>query len=254
MPQAKINITVLCENETSSKNSKLCQSEWGLSLYIQINEKNILFDSGNTNLFFRNSRALGIDIEDSDLIVFSHHHWDHINGLSKHRFKEKKTLIAHPDVFDKISKAMFNYFNKEFKIIAAKKPLEVFDKIYFLGEIPRKMSFEKGTHKADLMLDDSALAIKTEKGTVVITGCSHSGICNICEYAKEITQQKLYAVIGGFHLSEDNAEVVDKTINYFKVEKTELLYPMHCVDFPTLVRFYNEFQMIKYGTGDKIII
>ena len=114
------------------------------------------------------------------------------------------------------------------------------------------MSFEKGEHKGDLMLDDTAIAIKTEKGLIVLTGCSHSGICNICEYAKEITGQELYAVVGGFHLTVKNDAVVRKTIEYFKTQNVEHLYPMHFVDFPTLARFYNEFDTIKYATGDVI--
>jgi len=114
------------------------------------------------------------------------------------------------------------------------------------------MSFEKGEHKGDSMLDDSAIAIKTEKGLIVLTGCSHAGICNICEHARKVTGQNLYAVVGGFHLTQKNQATVRKTIEYFKSQKVEHIYPMHCVDFPTLVRFHSEFNSIKYATGDVI--
>ena len=101
-----------------------------------------------------------------------------------------------------------------------------------------------------VMSDDSALAIKSKDGTIVLTGCSHSGICNICKYAKEVVGQKLYSVIGGFHLFKDDPKVVNGTIKYFNAEISERLYPMHCVDFPTLVRFHNKFKFRKYCTGD----
>ena len=37
----------------------------------------------------------------------------------------------------------------------------------------------------DFVLDDTALAYKGRGGLFIITGCSHSGICNIVEYAKK---------------------------------------------------------------------
>ncbi len=102
------------------------------------------------------------------------------------------------------------------------------------------------------MLDDSAIAVKSSKGVIVITGCSHAGISNICDYAKQVTGQKLYAVIGGFHLFEDDQKAVNGTIDFFKKEKPKYLYPMHCIDFPTLVKFYTIFGIKKLSTGDTI--
>ena len=51
------------------------------------------------------------------------------------------------------------------------------------------------------MDDDTALAFRTEKGAVVVTGCSHSGICNICIHAREVVGQELHAVIGCVYAS-----------------------------------------------------
>ena len=250
--EKQTKITILCENETSKRAARFCRSEWGFSAFVETEQVKILFDTGHTDLYKQNAKALKIDLNQSDFVVLSHHHWDHTSGMLSHEFKEKKKLIFHPDVLDKISTEKAELFNRDFEIIATKTSLEFAPGIFFLGQIPRKMSFEKGEHKGDLMLDDTAIAIKTEKGLIVLTGCSHSGICNICEYAKEITGQDLYAVVGGFHLTVKNDAVVRKTIEYFKTQNIEHLYPMHCVDFPTLARFYNEFDTIKYATGDVI--
>jgi 7,8-dihydropterin-6-yl-methyl-4-(beta-D-ribofuranosyl)aminobenzene 5'-phosphate synthase len=114
------------------------------------------------------------------------------------------------------------------------------------------IEFEIGQRGSDKMLDDSALAFKTKNGAVVVTGCSHSGICNMCEYAKKITGQKLYAVIGGFHLLHASESLLDNTIDYFKNEKPKLIFPMHCVDTPALSRFYSEFGIMKVAAGDII--
>ncbi len=65
-------------------------------------------------------------------------------------------------------------------------------------------------------MDDSALVYKGNKGLFIITGCSHSGICNIIDYAKKVCQEKrVYGVIGDFHLFEKN-ERLEKTIQYLK--------------------------------------
>jgi len=245
-------ITILCENETSKRAARFCRSEWGFSAFVETEQANILFDTGHTSLYKQNANALDIDLNRSDFVVLSHHHWDHTSGMLSHEFKEKKKLILHPHILDKVSEEKAHIFNRDFEVIATEASLEFASGIFYLGQIPRRMSFEKGEHKGDSMLDDSAIAIKTEKGLIVLTGCSHAGICNICEHARKITGQNLYAVVGGFHLTQKNQATVRKTIEYFKSQKVEHIYPMHCVDFPTLVRFHSEFNSIKYATGDVI--
>jgi 7,8-dihydropterin-6-yl-methyl-4-(beta-D-ribofuranosyl)aminobenzene 5'-phosphate synthase len=250
--EKQIKITILCENETSKRAARCCRSEWGFSAFVETEQVNILFDTGHTDLYKHNANALGIDLNRSNFVVLSHHHWDHTGGMLSHELKEKKKLILHPNILDKVSTEKADLFKRDFEVIASEASLELASGILFLGQIPRKTSFEKGEHKGDSMLDDSAIAIKTEKGLIVLTGCSHAGICNICEYAKEVTGQNLYAVVGGFHLTEKDQNAVDSTVAYFKTQHVEHLYPMHCVDFPTLVRFHNEFNTIKYATGDVI--
>jgi 7,8-dihydropterin-6-yl-methyl-4-(beta-D-ribofuranosyl)aminobenzene 5'-phosphate synthase len=243
---------ILCENQASYKGAKICLAEWGFSAYIQTNETNILLDTGHTGIYKHNAEQLNIDLQNTHFIILSHHHWDHVGGLQHHDFKSKKTLVIHPELMDKLPSNESKKIKSDFEIITSDKPLEIANGVYFLGGIPRKNKFEKGMYKDDKMLDDSAIAIKSKKGVIVISGCSHAGICNICEYAKEVTNQKLYAVIGGFHLFEDDKKAVNGTIEYFQVEKPEYLYPMHCIDFPTLSKFHSIFGIQKLSTGDRI--
>lgn len=247
-----MKITILVENQTGRSQNKLCSSEWGLSVVISVGDVNVLFDTGHSDIYWQNSKKLGIDLNDIDFIVLSHHHWDHTEGLLSHSFKNKKKMILHPDVLNDASKDVIDIIKKDFEIISSNNVLEFSRGIYFLGEIPRKFDYEKGTYKNNKMLDDTALAIKSKKGVIVVTGCSHSGISNICEQAKKVTGQKLFAVIGGFHLFEDEESPVEETIKYFENEKPDYLYPMHCVDFPVLVKLHNKFNVIKLGAGDVI--
>lgn len=139
-------------------------------------------------------------------------------------------------------------------ILCENSILEFSKNIFYLWEIPRNNSFENWDFENDNMSDDSAIVIKSKNWAIVITGCSHSGICNICEYAKKISNQNLYAIIWWFHLFEENNEMIKNTIDYFKNENPKYLLPMHCIDVPTLSKFYTTFWIKKYSTGDIIEI
>lgn len=247
-----MQITILTENPPKKFGWFYKLNQWGLSLVIDKNNERILFDTGHSNVYLKNSGKLKVDLNKVRYIALSHHHRDHAEGLFYHKFTNKLRLILHPDTLKKIPTEHANKFQKDFDVVQAVKPYEIVKDVYFLGQIPRKTSFEKGMYLDDPMLDDSAIAIKSSKGLIVITGCSHSGICNICEYAKEITRQPIYAIIGGFHLFENDGNVIEKTINYFKKEKPEKLYPMHCVDAWVMEKFKNEFGVKKLTAGDSI--
>ncbi len=244
-----MKVTLLCEN-TASDVGYL--SEWGFSAFIQVGGKNILFDTGQSQVYWHNAEYKGIDLDSTDYIVFSHFHSDHTNGLQFHKFRSRKKLIMHPEVLEKLPTDQAENILEGFEVVSSKSPIEFLPNVFYLGEIPRCNDFEKGDFDGDQMLDDSALAIATDKGVIVISGCAHAGICNICEYAQKVTQQKLYAVVGGFHLFEDNPVTIEKSIEYFSKNKPSHLLPMHCVDFPTLAKFHSIFGCRKYSAGDTI--
>jgi len=206
------------------------------------------------------------------MIVLSHGHWDHTNGLKELQLRgTKKTLLVHPGAFVDRYKATGEYngipysqkeMTEKFNLIVSRDPYHITDNIYFLGEIPRLNNFEaqqttffymnEGKRSQDFIMDDTALSIKTEKGLVILSGCSHAGICNIVEYAKRVANHDtILAVIGGFHLLGDQVQL-QKTVDYFLKNRVEYLYPMHCVDLPSLSKFYETFRIKKLCTGDTI--
>ncbi|MDY0303692.1 MAG: MBL fold metallo-hydrolase, partial [Sphaerochaeta sp.] len=74
-----MRVTVLVEN-TSCKSS--IGAQHGLSLFIETEDKRILFDMGADDLFLKNAEALGIDLKTVDLAILSHGHWDHGGGIA----------------------------------------------------------------------------------------------------------------------------------------------------------------------------
>lgn len=141
-------------------------------------------------------------------------------------------------------------------MILKKKPYFISDKIVFLGQIPRLTNFEAKTTnfsdesgQPDFVMDDSAIAAIQNNELIVITACSHSGICNIIEYAIKVTGiTNVRTVIGGFHLKENNQQT-KSTINFLKNKGINKIYPSHCTELPALVAFYEEFNTEQLKTG-----
>lgn len=253
-----MKLSVLTENTASAK----FKAEHGLSYLIE-HDTQILFDSGHSDIFLQNAKMLDVDINQIDTIVLSHGHWDHGNGL---KYIKDKKLICHPEIFQKRYRKngdenigldlSFDELKKRFEIITSTESCKVSENIIFLGEIPRLNSFESKTttfalenNEDDFIIDDSGLVIQLNNEIVIISGCAHSGICNMIEHAKLITGiNKIRAVIGGFHLKHNNHQT-QETIKYLKTQDIEELYPSHCTELPALSAFQNEFDIKQLKSG-----
>lgn len=55
----------------------------GLSFYIETKNHRVLFDVGQDETIFENARKMSIQLEDVDIVVISHGHYDHGGALEK---------------------------------------------------------------------------------------------------------------------------------------------------------------------------
>lgn len=267
-----MKIAILTENRKCDNN---CINEDGLSIYIETNNNKLLLDSGITDAFLKNAKTLGINLDEVDTIVLSHGHWDHGNGLKY--INAKKVLILHPECYNEryslkrnMEFAGINETREEllekFALIETREPYKIFENVYFLGQINRKFEVPVKNlptvlkdEKTDYLYDDcGGITIKTEKGIVVFSSCSHSGIDNIIEQAKQITgENRVIAVIGGFHLKEINS-YTDQVIQYFKDNNVQSAYMGHCTSDEVIDYFKEQLSGItevkKLFAGAKIEI
>ena len=143
-----------------------------------------------------------------------------------------------------------------------REPVWIGEGCVFLGEIPDRLAFEerkpRGRRKAggvwedDYVMEDSAIAFTTSKGLFVVTGCSHSGICNIVEQAKAVCNEtQIAGIIGGFHLFRVDERLED-TIRYLGRLNTDMLYPCHCVSFDVKAKMKETLPVSEVGTGLEI--
>lgn len=249
-------------------------AEPGVSYYIEDGNDKILFDVGYSSVIIENAKKMNIDLNEVNKVIISHGHDDHTGGL-KYFFEEKRNveLIAHPDCFNYKEDSTGLYIGspldkdeltKYCDLNLSRKPVQVSENIIYLGEIPTIHEFEprysigktiKDREKLeDTINDDSAIVYKSEKGLFIITGCSHSGICNIIEYAKKVCNDtRIYGVIGGFHLFNVD-ERLDRTINYLKDNNIELLYPCHCVSLKAKIEMAKKLDINEVGVGMEINI
>jgi 7,8-dihydropterin-6-yl-methyl-4-(beta-D-ribofuranosyl)aminobenzene 5'-phosphate synthase len=252
-----MRLTILVDNNAGHN----LAGEWGLSFFIEADGRNILFDTGASDLFLKNAVRLKIDLLSLDYLIFSHGHYDHTWGLdfllqnylaARITPENRPALIAHPGTFVPKFRDDGNEFGillsqstlkRNFQTNLTREPFQLTENLFFLGEIPRKFDFEGKTSlgqtlvsdslTADYLFDDTALVYKTSKGLIVITGCSHSGVCNIVEHAREVCkEERVIDIIGGFHLMElknDDPKLKGASC-YLKKLNPVQIHPCHCTD------------------------
>lgn len=157
-----VRLTIVYDNNTIRDNLK---PDWGFSCLVETGETNLLFDTGaNGDILLHNMGALDVNPADIDAVVLSHDHFDHTGGLNS-------LLQVNPDI-------------PVYKPTFSPEPREFLPDIMTTGAL--------GTR-----IKEQSLMLKTNKGLIVVTGCSHPGLENILDVARGFGS--IYAVIGGFH-------------------------------------------------------
>lgn len=205
----KMHIVVLVDNNPYRQD---LEKAWGLSVYVEVGGVRLLFDTGPDPMVLEaNARRLDIDLSKIDFVVISHAHGDHTGGLRLlTSIKPGITVYVPPDG------SLVSYVRS-----LGLKPVQVNNTV----EVSRGIYVVKPLYGPPI---EGALAIKTDKGLVILVGCSHPGVVNIVEQATRDIGVKPYIVLGGFHMSGASPQDVQKVVSQLVEMDVEKIYPLHC--------------------------
>lgn len=207
-----MKVTIIYDNEAYKKELK---ADFGFSCLVEVeNTPKILFDTGtNGSILLSNMEKLSIDPSSIDEVFISHAHHDHVGGL--------------PD-FLKINKTAKIYVPPSFagpaerEVITIKGRTKIHQNVFSTGELSNI---------------EQSMAVKTQKGLVIITGCSHPKMEHILDAASQFG--KVYAIIGGLH-----------EFNEFDLfEDLELICPTHCTQHKLKLKSLYAEKYVEDGVG-----
>ena len=173
-----MKVTIIYDNTALRSDLK---ADWGFSALVESKGRKILFDTGaNGRILLSNMQKLKIDPKEIKDIFISHLHWDHPGGLSSFLQVNNQVKLWIPSYFPEAKNAK--------EVFEVKNSTKLYEGIYSTGELEEI---------------EQSLCIETEKGIVIIAGCSHPRIEHILKTASQ--SGKLYGIIGGLHGSRPEA-------------------------------------------------
>jgi len=239
-------------------------AEHGYSLLVTV-ERNgtrqtLLYDAGwSRDTALHNLDVLGVDVSALRAIVLSHGHGDYHGGLLgmvSRVGRRGLPLVLHPDawldrkiVFPNGSEipapppSHMDLDREGVQVIEERGPSLLLDGcVLVTGQVERKTDFEPGfpiqyrrtgyDWEPDYMVwDDQGIIVKVkDKGLVVISSCSHSGVVNVLWNARRLTGvERLHAFVGGCHLTGAIMEpVIPRTLQEMGSLQIDHIVPGHC--------------------------
>ena len=239
LPAADIVITVIYDNDPYDPD---LTTDWGFSCLIRGCEKTILFDTGgNGGILLGNMEKLGIDCGEIDVIILSHIHGDHVDGLPSVLAKNNDVTVYVLQSFPFPFKE--NVRNLGADVVEVSKPVKICENVYSSGEISG-------------FVNEQALILRTDKGLIVITGCAHPGIVGMVNRVKNTFEDDILLVMGGFHLVDTNRYGVEKIISDFRTLNVLYAGPCHCTGLTAMDLFRQEYKenYVEIGAGTVIYV
>jgi metal-dependent hydrolase (beta-lactamase superfamily II) len=114
-----------------------------------------------------------------------------------------------------------------------------------LGEHGLSLFFLKTDEQVvpDTLADDQALILETDKGLVVLLGCSHRGVINtLTQVARLKGNHKIHGILGGLHLGKASDGKLAKIIDHLRGFDLKMLGVGHCTGPRAFLALANAFK------------
>ncbi len=237
MESKTLTLTIIYDNNAYDPRLR---TAWGFSCLIECRGQVVLFDTGGDSpTLLANMDALGIDPSKIEAVVLSHIHGDHTGGLPGIlEIAGDGLTVFVPQSFPARFKEAVRTRAKLVEIV---EPREIGEGVYTTGEL--------GTG-----IIEQSLVVRTDEGLVVVTGCAHPGIVEIVRKAKALSDDKVYLVLGGFHLGGKSRKEIEGIVSEFRRLGVRKVAPCHCTGEQAIKMFRQEYgeDFIQAGAGKVI--
>ena len=232
--------------------------EHGLSLYIETDNHNILFDFGQTDTMFCNAEKLGVDLSDIDIAVLSHGHYDHGGGITRFLSINDKAKVY-------VNKNAFGDYRHGDRYIGLNQELRQNNRIVFVEEdytidesisiclLPKLINpinnsgltyYENGVEYPETFIHEQYLLIKENDKNTLFSGCSHKGIINIIDYFRPDV------FVGGFHFM--NTDLLNSNDKKLLITAANALLSYTCQYYTCHCTGYEQYQFLYEKMQDKL--
>ena len=237
--------------ENTSCREDICY-EHGLSLYLETDTCNILFDAGQSAAFAENANRLGVDLKKVDFAVLSHGHYDHSGGLGTFlTCNETAPVYVSQWAFEPHWESDGRYVgvdqqlkdNQRIRYVAEETKLGEGVTLYRLNRAPMDTAGllveEEGVRKPDDFRHEQYLLLEERGKRILISGCSHKGILNIMDAFRPDV------LVGGFHFMKMEDEVFLARAAQQLLEYDTVYYTGHCTG-------QKQYDFLKNLMGDRL--
>ncbi len=234
-----ITIRVIYDNYPKVKGLK---TGWGFSVAIEGLEKYVIFDTGaDQKIFEHNFRNMGLNVKGTDIVVLSHEHSDHTEGLPFIARDSKGIPVLFPYSFSDQFKMEVRASGLEPLLI--KDPVRICSDLYSSGEFSGPVP-------------EQCLVLDTKNGLVVMTGCAHPGIIEMLKEIKAKFGKNIFLVFGGFHLLEKPEKEMQEIIQEMKSLGVVKCGATHCTGKKQIemIRDAYGIYFVELGVGNTIVI
>jgi 7,8-dihydropterin-6-yl-methyl-4-(beta-D-ribofuranosyl)aminobenzene 5'-phosphate synthase len=290
-----LGVTMTNAYDAFGKENKGLKQDFGFSTVVEYKGKTILFDSGtDARVFESNLKALKIDLRKIDIAVVSHGHYDHVGGFDYLLSVNSKVKIYAPNDFFSLGaptkfpfretepdaakllpkdqqyfrgenvvegmttvptgrfwKSNVEYLTEAKEVLPGVTIIPTVSKL--MGTFIKYPPFEENPQFVGM--PELSLALATEKGEIIISGCSHTTIETIIQETKKVRKGKIYLVAGGFHLIPYSRQYIEGLAKRMRDEyAVESVAPAHCSGHLGFSIFQKEFgdKYRFFGLGETL--